>query len=158
MFSLPLILHGTSGPALLRLHAITVSFPRPSLVMPSLYEAFQVLFSQWVILSERVLSTFVKSPLFCADCIFGSLLMSSESRDSVVGIATGYGLVSVRVPVGSRIFFSPRRPDRLWGPPSLLANGQVKRPGREADHSPPTSVEVKKMWVYISTLLYVFMA
>jgi hypothetical protein len=24
----------------------------------------------------------------------------------------------------------------------------VKRPGREADHSPPTSAEVKKMWIY----------
>jgi hypothetical protein len=49
------------------------------------------------------------------------------SRDSVVGIATGYGLdergVGVRVPVGSRIFSSPRRPDRLWGPPSFLSNG-----------------------------------
>jgi hypothetical protein len=43
------------------------------------------------------------------------------------GIATGYGLddrgVGVRVPVGSRIFTSPRRPDRLWGPPSLVSNG-----------------------------------
>jgi hypothetical protein len=43
-----------------------------------------------------------------------------RSRDSVVGIATGYRLddrgVGVRVPVGSRIFSSPRRPDRLWGP------------------------------------------
>jgi hypothetical protein len=49
------------------------------------------------------------------------------SRDSVVGIATGYGLddrgVGVRVPVGSRIISSPRRPDRLWGPPNLLPNG-----------------------------------
>jgi hypothetical protein len=40
---------------------------------------------------------------------------------------TGYGLddgaVGVRVPVGSRIFSSPRRPDRLWDPPSLLSNG-----------------------------------
>jgi hypothetical protein len=27
----------------------------------------------------------------------------------------------------------------------------VKRPGREADHSPPASVEVKKMWIYTST-------
>jgi hypothetical protein len=48
-------------------------------------------------------------------------------RDSVVGIATGYGLddrgVGVRVPVGSRIFSSPRRSDRLWGPPSILSNG-----------------------------------
>jgi hypothetical protein len=31
--------------------------------------------------------------------------------------------VGVRVPAGSRIFSSPRRPDRLWGPPSLLSNG-----------------------------------
>jgi hypothetical protein len=27
----------------------------------------------------------------------------------------------------------------------------VQRPGREADHSPPTSAEVKKTWVYTST-------
>jgi hypothetical protein len=50
-----------------------------------------------------------------------------RSRDSVVGIATGYGLddrgIGVPVPVGSRIFSSPRRPDRLWGPPNLLSNG-----------------------------------
>jgi hypothetical protein len=49
------------------------------------------------------------------------------SWDSVVGIATGYGLddrgVGVRVSIGSRIFSSPRRPDRFWGPSSLLSNG-----------------------------------
>jgi hypothetical protein len=48
---------------------------------------------------------------------------SSRSRDSSVGIETGYGLndrgVGVRVPVGSRIFSSPRLPDRLWGPPNF---------------------------------------
>jgi heme/copper-type cytochrome/quinol oxidase subunit 1 len=27
------------------------------------------------------------------------------------------------VPVGSRIFYSPRRPDRFWGSPNLLSNG-----------------------------------
>jgi hypothetical protein len=27
----------------------------------------------------------------------------------------------------------------------------VKRQGRESDHSPPASAEVKKMWIYIST-------
>jgi hypothetical protein len=50
-----------------------------------------------------------------------------ESQDSVVVIATGCGLddegVRVLVPVGSRIFSSPRCPGRLWGSPSLLSNG-----------------------------------
>jgi hypothetical protein len=51
----------------------------------------------------------------------------SVSRDSAVGIVTGYWLddrgVGVRVPVRSRIFTSPCRPDRLWGLPNLLRNG-----------------------------------
>jgi hypothetical protein len=51
----------------------------------------------------------------------------AEFQFSAVGIATGYRLdsreVGVRVPVVSRIFFSPRRPDRLCGPPSLISNG-----------------------------------
>jgi hypothetical protein len=34
----------------------------------------------------------------------------------------------------------------------------VKRPWREADHSPPTSAKVKKMWIYTSTPPYAFMA
>jgi hypothetical protein len=50
-------------------------------------------------------------------------------RDSVVGIATTYGLDDrgggVRVRVGSRIFSSPRRQDRLWGPHNLLCNGYM---------------------------------
>jgi hypothetical protein len=49
------------------------------------------------------------------------------SRDSAVGIATGYGLedrgIAVRVPVGARIFTSPCRPDRLWDLPNCLSNG-----------------------------------
>jgi hypothetical protein len=80
-------------------------------------------------------------------------------RDSAVGIATGYGLdgrgVGVRVPVGERFFSPPRPPDRLRGPPSLLSNGYwgllspgVKRPGREADHLPPTIAEVKNTCIY----------
>jgi hypothetical protein len=86
------------------------------------------------------------------------------SRDSAVGIGTGYGLddqqVGVRVLVGARIFTSPCRPDQLWGPSSFPSNGnrEVKRPGREADFSPRNSADVKKTWVYTSTPLYVFMA
>jgi hypothetical protein len=52
--------------------------------------------------------------------------LPSWSRDSVVGIVTGYGpddrRFGVRVPVRSRIFSSPRLPDRLRGQPNLLSN------------------------------------
>jgi hypothetical protein len=91
------------------------------------------------------------------------------SSGSVVGIATDYGLnnceVGVPVPVGTRIFTSPYHPDRLWGPPEFLSNAYrgapfpgVKRHGREADNSPPTSAEVKKNWIDTSTPSYAFIA
>jgi hypothetical protein len=91
------------------------------------------------------------------------------SWDSVVSIATRYGLddrgIGVRVLVGSRIFSFPRRPYRLWGPLNLYLMGtgvslssRLKRPGRESDHSPTASAEVKKMWIYTSTPPYAFMA
>jgi hypothetical protein len=55
------------------------------------------------------------------------LLLLQMSGDSVVGIATGYGLddrgVGVRDPIGSRIFTPRCSPDRLWDPPNLLSYG-----------------------------------
>jgi hypothetical protein len=63
---------------------------------------------------------------------FGMYMHIVRSPDSAVGIATGYGLDGVRVPVGSRIFSSPRRPDRLWGRPNLLSNGGGSFPGGKA--------------------------
>jgi desulfoferrodoxin (superoxide reductase-like protein) len=72
------------------------------------------------------------------------------SRDSIVGIATDYGLddrwVGVRVPVRSRIFSSPAlgctQHTIQWVTVALSPG--VKRQGREADHSPPASAEVKE--------------
>jgi hypothetical protein len=57
--------------------------------------------------------------------------ISNETVNALVTtgvcIATGYGMddrgVAVRVPVGSTIFYSPYRPDRLWGPSSFISNG-----------------------------------
>jgi hypothetical protein len=54
-------------------------------------------------------------------------------------------------------FSSPPRPDRLRGPHSLLYDGYagsfsgVKRPGLDADHSSPSSSEVKNARSYTST-------
>jgi hypothetical protein len=56
-------------------------------------------------------------------------------------VQTGSGVHSTSYPMGT-------------GDPSP----GVKRPEREAEHSPPASSEVKKMWLYTSTPLYVFMA
>ena len=61
------------------------------------------------------------------------------------------------MPVGTR--FSAR-PDRPWGPPSLLYNGYrvfprgKMRPGRAADHSHPSSAEVLEEQSYTSTPLW----
>jgi hypothetical protein len=59
------------------------------------------------------------------------------SRDSSVGIATGYGLddreFGVRVPVGSRIFSCSRRPDRALGstqPPIQWVPGALSSGGK----------------------------
>jgi hypothetical protein len=72
----------------------------------------------------------------------------TKSYDSSVGIATSYGLgdrgIRVRVLVGpSRPALGPTQPHILW----VLGNISpgVKRPGREADHSVPTTAEVKKI-------------
>jgi hypothetical protein len=76
------------------------------------------------------------------------MLFKKGSRDSVVGIATTYGLdgrgVGVRVPVDSRIVSSPRPPDLLWGPPKLLSFAEGKAAGREADHSPQLVPRARK--------------
>ena len=61
------------------------------------------------------------------------------------GIATGYGLGSPGIESrwGGEIFRT--RPNRTWGPPSLLYNEYgvsfpgVKRLGRGVNHSPPSS-------------------
>ena len=53
-----------------------------------------------------------------------------RGRDSSVGIATRYGLDGDPILVGGDIFRI--RPDRPWGPPSLLYNGYRVFPGGKA--------------------------
>jgi hypothetical protein len=92
-----------------------------------------------------------------------------RSKDGAVGIATGYRLDKRKgrssSPVRVKQFLFSTSPKPALGPtqpPIQLVSGAlspgIKRPGREADRSPLTSAEVKKMWVYTSTPPYFFMA
>jgi hypothetical protein len=56
-------------------------------------------------------------------------------------VQTGSGAHPASYPMGTGNYFS-----------------EVKRQVHEADHSRPTSAEVKKMWTYISTPPHAFMA
>jgi hypothetical protein len=90
------------------------------------------------------------------------------SRDSAVGTAADYGLegreVGGRVLVGAR--FSPLHVVQTGSGAHSASYTKgigaistvVKRPERKVDHSPPTSAEIKNMWIYTCTSLYVSMA
>jgi hypothetical protein len=79
------------------------------------------------------------------------------SRFNVVCIETGYGLedrgVLVRVPdlsISSRSILESKQPPIQWIPVDFPPG--LKRQRHVADHSPPTSAEVKKMWILHSLL------
>jgi hypothetical protein len=95
-----------------------------------------------------------------------NVLLNSTSRGSVIGIATSYWLAENRSSspgvvknfhfyMSSRAALGSTQPPNQWVPGAPSPG--VKRPMREADHSPPTGVEVKKMRAYISTPPYAFM-
>jgi hypothetical protein len=82
---------------------------------------------------------------------------------------TGYGMddggFRVRFPAvienflfttASRKALGLTKPPIQWVPRTLSLG--VKRPGHEADHSPPSSAEVKNACSYTSTHQYIFMA
>jgi hypothetical protein len=56
----------------------------------------------------------------------------------------------------SRTALAPTQLPIQWVPEALSL--RVKRPGREADHLPPSGAEVKNEWSYTSTPQYAFMA
>jgi hypothetical protein len=56
----------------------------------------------------------------------------------------------------SRTALGPTKPPMQWVP-GIFSLG-VKRPGRESDHSTPSSAEVKNAWSCTSTPQYVFTA
>jgi hypothetical protein len=76
-------------------------------------------------------------------------MVNSKSLDGSVGIVTGW-TSGARFTPGAEIFSSAQCRDRLWGPnkPPIkwvlaILTSEVKRPGRQSDHSPPFNAEVK---------------
>jgi len=74
-------------------------------------------------------------------------------------------MTGVRFPAGAKISFIRNRVQTGHGahPASFpvgigVFSPEVKRPRREVDHSPPSSVEVNNTWSYTSTPQYVFTA
>jgi hypothetical protein len=86
-----------------------------------------------------------------------------RSRDSSVGIATGYGLDDSPDRVKNFLFSKSSRPATGYTQPPIrwvpgALSTVIKRPGREAGHSSPTSAEAKETWIHASTPRYAFMA
>jgi hypothetical protein len=75
------------------------------------------------------------------------VLIAVYGPGTSVGIATDYGLEGLGIEFRWGEIFRTW-PDRPWSPTSLLYNGYrvfpggKVRPGRDADHSPPSSAEV----------------
>jgi hypothetical protein len=74
----------------------------------------------------------------------------------VLGFDSRRGLGIFLFTTASRTALVPTQP-LIQFVPGALSLG-VKRPGRETDHSPPSSAEVKNAWLYTSTPQYAFMA
>jgi hypothetical protein len=139
-------------------------------------DEFQNSITVWHIYSSRSnsLSISIATHFFCQYTCMGMLLynvylLNAWSRDSSVGIVTGYGMddrgcrssspgrvKNFPFSTSCRPALGRTQPPIQWVPRAI--SPEVKRRGREADHSPPTSSEVKKTWIYTCTLPYVFLA
>jgi hypothetical protein len=130
------------------------------------------LYSSWGILSdERTGPSFISRLVNCHS-IFTFLHIATvykKSRDSSVGTTLGYGLDDwgsrVRFLTGAGNYSLHRRVQNGSGAhPASYPRGTRgfflggKAEGREADHSPPSSVEIKNAWSYTSSPQRVFMA
>jgi hypothetical protein len=94
-----------------------------------------------------------------------------KSRDSSVGVARGYRLddrgFRIQFSAGAENFSLHHRVQNgsaahpvsfpMGSGPGALTL-RLKRTGREADHSPPSSSEVKNAWGYTCIPQYAFMA
>jgi hypothetical protein len=75
---------------------------------------------------------------------------SSQLKEDILHLQENYSKTDLT------FFYRYIQPPIQWVPGTL--SPRIKRPGREADHSPTSRAEVKNAWSYSCTPLYVFMA
>jgi hypothetical protein len=92
----------------------------------------------------------------CFSLPSNSLLNDPTMGWTAEGSDSSLGRFKKRLLTSPRPVLGPTQPLIQWVEGALSAG--IKWPGCEADHSPPSSAEVKKPWMCTSTLPYVFMA
>jgi hypothetical protein len=102
-------------------------------------------------------------PFLCHDIIDTIPLTVETCRDRAVNIATGYGFVfESRLGQEFSLLHVVQTVSGIYLASYPIGIGGSfpgkERSEREADHLPPTSAEVKKIWFYTSIPPYVFMA
>jgi hypothetical protein len=81
---------------------------------------------------------------------YGFVIISSELHVSLISGAKLTYLLNFSAYIYNTTAYIKILQQPIQWVPEALSLG-VKRPGREADHSPPSSAEVKNAWSYIST-------
>jgi hypothetical protein len=105
-----------------------------------------------------------------SQCLSGTAVIGYLTMDTILNLEQGFrsrysdllraGRLMVRslspgrvknflFSTSSRTALEPTQPPIQWVTGALSPG--VKRPGREADHSPSTSMEVRKTWIHTST-------
>jgi hypothetical protein len=81
--------------------------------------------------------------------IFKEVYWATGWKIGVLGFDSWWGLGIFLFTTMSRLALGLTQPPIQWVSGEISLG--VKRPGREADHSPPSSAEVRNAWSYTST-------
>jgi hypothetical protein len=99
--------------------------------------------------SESHLSYFIVRCCFLVLIAQSAKRLATDWKIGFLGFDSRRGLGIFSFTTVSRTALGPTHPPIQWIPGALPLG--VKRPGREADHSPPSRAEIKNAWSYSST-------
>jgi hypothetical protein len=110
--------------------------------------------ASWTVMTKGELRAWRKSKL--SGCREASKILFSKLFLPQSNIVVFQGVKHFLFSTSSRPALGSTYPPIQWVPGDV--SPEVKRPGSDADHSPPASAEFRKMWIYIAIPAYAFMA